>query len=138
MKKHQLYKLSFWGGLLSITWVIWAAQNANTAAGLTNKGYTIEGKYIRFIYPSSKSAGKVYVIGNFMRWKRQHPAWQMKYINREKAYVLRVPINRVKQPGRSFYEFTFLVNNRYLDANKKASNVIHCVGYGYRYVIREL
>jgi len=49
-----------------------------------------------------------------------------------------VPRHKVKQPTRSFYEFTFLVNNRYLDAAKGAPNTIYCAGYGYRYVIREL
>ena len=137
MNNYHLHKLGVLVALLSIAWMIWAAQSANNTTRVTNQGYIIEGKYIRFIYPSAQPVGKVYVVGNFMGWKRQHTDWQMRYITNEKAYVLKVPVNQVKQPGRSFYEFTFLVNNRYLNANRKAPNVIHCAGYGYRYVIRK-
>lgn len=125
------------GGVITI---LWAAQYipSGKILSLSNKGYHIVGQNIQFTYPVTKPMGKVYVVGNFMGWKRQHPDWQMTYVSARKAYILALPLSKVKQKGRSFYEFTFLVNNQYIDAPVNAPNVIHCQGYGYRYVIREL
>jgi len=139
MKKSSFKKLLLFILLASVVWMLQARPSQPTAANIiTNKGYLIVGNNIQFIYPAAKPVGRVYVVGNFMGWKKQHPTWEMHYNNRQKAYLLMVPIHQVKQLSRSFYEFTFLVNNRYIDASKEAPNVIHCAGYGYRYVIREL
>ncbi|OJJ18593.1 hypothetical protein BKI52_23565 [marine bacterium AO1-C] len=137
MNKPLFKKLLLLISLISTVWVLQASQYTSSQQS-NYKGYIISGKNIRFVYPSPKPVGQVYVVGNFMGWKKQHPAWKMRYDASKKAYILTVPLNKVKQSSRSFYEFTFLVNNRYVDAVKKAPNVIHCAGYGYRYVIREL
>lgn len=101
---------------------------------VAENGYQLEGDSILFKYKPANSNDKVYVCGNFMDWEKNDPDWKMTY-QPDGYFSLRKPIDKIKTPDRSFYEFTFLVNGKLIDANKNDENVIHCAGYGYRYVI---
>ena len=103
-------------------------------ASWTDNGYQIDNDEITFIYPSTRIEGDVFVCGNFMGWKKNDPNWRMTFSN-DGYYFLKMDIADIKSSDRSFYEFTFLVKDELVDANPKAENVIHCAGYGYRYVI---
>ncbi len=100
----------------------------------TPGGYELKGSQIKFIFPSTETGLTVHVSGNFNQWSTEG-VWKMSYDASEKQYTLSKPIGSIKTAGRSFYEFTFRVNGKLTDANHEASNVIHCAGYGSRYVI---
>lgn len=93
------------------------------------EGYQITNNQIYFIYPSTENNLEVFVSGNFNAWSNDKE-WKMSFED-GKGYVLAMPINTVRQEGKSFYEFTFRVNGKLINAN--ATNVIHCAGYGSRY-----
>ncbi len=97
------------------------------------EGYRLTDSHIFFTYPSAEKNLEVFVSGNFNGWSKESE-WKMTF-EVGKGYVLSKPIDAVRKPGSSFYEFTFRVNGKLIDANKDASNVIHCAGYGSRYLI---
>lgn len=99
----------------------------------SDQGYTIVGDHIVFSYASDNPNLDIHVSGNFNNWSKDS-AWKMKFAPGS-GYVLSVPVSEVQTTGRSFYEFTFRINGTLTDANAKASNVVHCAGYGTRYVI---
>lgn len=98
-----------------------------------DQGYTINGDKVTFSYLSNEPELEVFVSANFNGWSKD-ASWRMKY-KEGKGYELSVPVNMIRKPNQSFYEFTFRVNGKLLDAPSNAPNVIHCVGYGSRYVI---
>lgn len=102
--------------------------------GTVENGYQISGETIRFVRTAAHKAQEVYVCANFMGWKREHPDWKMTY-HPDGYFYLEKGLSEVKTAERSFYEFTFLVDGKLVDADKEAENVIHCAGHGYRYVI---
>ncbi|MEO1051950.1 MAG: hypothetical protein AAFX87_15065 [Bacteroidota bacterium] len=105
--------------------------------GITEpEGYVLDKGSIQFVYASEQAGLEVYVCGNFMGWKKADPNWRTRYDEKAGKYTLWKSVSDVKEQGRSFYEFTFVVNGEMIDANKKASNALHCVGHGYRYVIQ--
>lgn len=97
------------------------------------EGYYLAGSNIHFVYPSQKSDLEVHVSANFNGWSKTDD-WKMTY-REGVGYELIKPITAIQKPGKSFYEFTFRVNGKLIDANAKAPNVIHCAGYGSRYLI---
>lgn len=97
------------------------------------QGYVLSGNNIQFSYASDIPNLEVIVSGNFNSWSKEKE-WKMKF-EATKGYVLAKPISSIYRPGKSFYEFTFRVNGKLIDANKNAPNVVHCVGYGSRYLI---
>ncbi|MGE0588192.1 MAG: hypothetical protein AB7O48_06430 [Cyclobacteriaceae bacterium] len=99
-----------------------------------DQGYSIKGDTITFRYAKGGTGMEVIVSGNFNGWSKD-ANWLMKYKEGE-GYELSVPISMVREPNQTFYEFTFRVNGKLLDAPSNAPNVIHCAGYGSRYVIR--
>ncbi len=100
-----------------------------------DEGYKIIGNSIEFIYRGSSSHKDVYVSGNFNEWAKAGEDWKMNFDAKDQRWTLKKPVNNVRSHG-SFLEFTFRVDGKLLDADPKADNVIHCAGYGYRYVIR--
>ncbi|MEQ8304831.1 MAG: hypothetical protein RIB47_15655 [Cyclobacteriaceae bacterium] len=100
----------------------------------TPGGYELKGSQIKFNFLSADAGLIVHVSGNFNQWSSEDE-WKMSYNNSEKLYTLSKPIGSIKSAERSFYEFTFRVNGKLIDANHEASNVIHCAGHGSRYVI---
>lgn len=99
----------------------------------TPSGYILQKEQIKFIYPIQERGLKVIVSGNFNNWTKDD-TWKM-YCSEGMGYILKKNIKDVKSPGQSFYEFTFRVDGELMDANSQASNVIHCPGYGSRYLI---
>jgi len=97
------------------------------------EGYQIANNQIYFRYVITEKNLEVFVSGNFNGWSKDD-LWKMRFED-GKGYVLAKPIDAVRQDGKTFYEFTFRVNGKLIDANKDASNVIHCAGYGSRYLI---
>ncbi len=99
----------------------------------TPGGYILQEDKIQFVYISDEINLEVFVSGNFNGWSKENE-WNMTY-EAGKGYVLSKPIGAIQKPGKTFYEFTFRVNGKLIDANKNASNVIHCAGYGSRSLI---
>lgn len=98
-----------------------------------SSGYSIEGDNVVFFY---KGNGQTVVVsGNFNQWSKNDTMWTMKFDQASKAWRLTVPKSEIKRGSQSFYEFTFRVDGVLIDADKNHENVIHCRGYGYRYVI---
>ncbi len=97
------------------------------------EGYYLTGSNIHFIYPFQTSGLEVHVSANFNE-RSKAANWKMTY-RKGVGYELTKPITAIRKPGKSFYEFTFRVNGKLIDANPKAPNVIHCVGYGSQYLI---
>ncbi len=100
------------------------------------QSYFLEKEYIKFIYPSRNSNLEIYVSGNFNGWTKSDDNWRMIYNPIEQNYQLRRLISEVRTANRSFYEFTYRIDKTLVDADPRAKDVIHCAGYGYRYVIR--
>ena len=100
----------------------------------TPSGYILQDGRIQFIYPNMEGDLEVIVSGNFNNWTKD-TTWKMTY-KEGIGYLLEKDIQDVKSPGQSFYEFTFRVDGELTDADSQASNVIHCAGYGSRYLIR--
>jgi hypothetical protein len=97
-------------------------------------GYVVEGDNVVFLY---KGEGRsVVVSGNFNQWSKNDTRWTMKFDEPSKSWKLIVPKTDIKRISGSFYEFTFRVDGVLIDANKNDDSVIHCQGYGYRYVIK--
>ena len=99
----------------------------------TPSGYILKNDSIMFIYPSQEQEMQVIVSGNFNNWSKDD-TWKM-YYEEGTGYILEKDLQEVKKPGRSFYEFTFRVDGVLVDADDSASNVIHCAGFGSRYLI---
>jgi len=99
----------------------------------TERGYFIKEDKVTFSYANDEPGLEVFVSANFNGWSKE-ASWRMQY-KEGAGYELSVPINQIRKPNQSFYEFTFRVNGKLLDAPSNAPNVIHCVGYGSRYVI---
>ena len=60
----------------------------------------------------------------------------MKFDEASAKWKLTTPKKEIiKNISGSFYEFTFRVDGVLVDADKNDKSVIHCQGYGYRYVI---
>lgn len=99
-------------------------------------GYLVEGDNVVFLY---KGGGQTVVVsGNFNQWAKEDKKWTMKFEEASKSWKLVVPKTEIRKSSGSFYEFTFRVNGVLIDADKNDGNVIHCQGYGYRYVIKGL
>lgn len=96
-------------------------------------GYRIEGDNLVFIYKGE--AQSVLVSGNFNKWSKNDTKWTMKFDDSSKTWRLTIPKREIKNISGSFYEFTFRVDGELIDADKNDKSVIHCRGYGYRYVI---
>ena len=99
-------------------------------------GYVIEGEKVIFNYLSDDPNLDVYVSGNFNQWTKNDPQWQLKFNPVSQTYQLIMSINDFRTSSRSFYEFTFRVDDRLVDADPDVSGVIFCAGYGHRYVVR--
>ncbi|HMG89723.1 MAG TPA: hypothetical protein VK589_06680 [Chryseolinea sp.] len=97
-------------------------------------GYVIDGDNVVFYY--SGEGRNVLVSGNFNKWSKDDDKWTMKFDPDSKTWKLTAPKKEiVKNISGSFYEFTFRVDGVLIDADKNNKSVIHCQGYGYRYVI---
>lgn len=100
-------------------------------------GYRLEDDKILFYY--SGIAGRdVYVSGNFNTWSKSDQQWKMQYDDSLKQWRLLVARSKVKILNGNFYEFTFRVDGELTDADKNHKEVIHCAGFGYRYIIHGL
>ena len=100
-----------------------------------DSGYVINGDNVVFYY--SGKAEKVLVSGNFNKWSKDDDKWAMKFDEATQTWKLTTPKKEIiKNISGSFYEFTFRVDGVLIDADKDDKSVIHCQGYGYRYVIR--
>lgn len=102
---------------------------------MTSRGYEKREDKILFLHHDDKSADDVYVVGNFMGWKAEDDNWKMDFNPEKDRWELFVDIETIKKSDIGFYEFTFIVDGEWLDADKESDNVIHCPGYGYRYNI---
>lgn len=100
-------------------------------------GYTVSGDNLVFAFTGDVKEA-VYVSGNFNQWAKTEEAWKMKFDAASGAWRLEVPRSKIKKTGQGFYEFTFRVDGKLIDADRGYHNTIHCAGYGYRYVIRDL
>ena len=98
-----------------------------------SSGYSIEGDNVVFFYKGE--AQSVLVSGNFNQWSKSDAKWTMKFDDASKTWTLTIPRKEIKTGSGSFYEFTFRVDGVLIDADKNDKSVIHCRGYGYRYVI---
>ncbi len=98
-------------------------------------GYKIIGDTIEFSYAGIGSHKHVYVAGNFNDWAKNGEPWKMKFDANEQRWKLNKPISDIRSYG-DFLEFTFRVDGKLTDADRSVENVIHCAGYGYRYVTR--
>ena len=98
-----------------------------------SSGYSIEGDNVVFFYKGD--AQSVLVSGNFNQWSKNDAKWTMKFDETSKTWKLTIPKKEIKTGSGSFYEFTFRVDGVLIDADKNDKSVIHCSGYGYRYVI---
>jgi len=100
-------------------------------------GYIVDGDNVVFYY--SGEARKVVVSGNFNQWSKDDDKWAMRFDEASKTWKLITSKKEItKNISGSFYEFTFRVNGSLIDADKNNKSVIHCQGYGYRYVISGL
>ena len=98
-----------------------------------SSGYSIEGDNVVFFY---KGKGQIVLVsGNFNQWSKDDAKWTMKFDSGSQAWKLTIPKSEIKNGSGSFYEFTFRVDGVLIDADKNDKSVIHCRGYGYRYVI---
>jgi hypothetical protein len=98
-------------------------------------GYSIKHNKIKFIY-SGREKKEVYVFGNFMGWSENDPKWKMHYNPESENWELEVLVSQIKHGNNSnFYEFTFIVDGDWIDADKNAPNLNFCHGYGYRYLL---
>lgn len=98
-------------------------------------GYVVDKDQVVFFYAGD--ARTVFVSGNFNQWSKDDNKWAMKYDDEAKTWKLTVPKKEITQNvSGTFYEFTFRVDGSLVDADKNDNNVIHCQGYGYRYVLK--
>jgi hypothetical protein len=97
-------------------------------------GYLIEGDNVVFFYKGE--AQRVVVSGNFNDWSKDDPTWTMKLDGTSDTWKLTIPKSEIRKRSGNFYEFTYRVDGVLIDADKNDRSVIHCQGYGYRYVIR--
>ena len=98
-------------------------------------GYLIEGDNVVFYY--SGEGQHILVSGNFNGWSKNDEKWTMKFDEALRAWKLTTSKKEiVKNISGGFYEFTFRVDDVLIDADKNNKSVIHCQGYGYRYVIK--
>ncbi|MFW6376087.1 MAG: glycogen-binding domain-containing protein [Thermoplasmatota archaeon] len=104
---------------------------------MTSKGYEVKEDKILFIHDND-DADEVYVVGNFMGWKEKDDEWKMDYNSGRSRWELLVDIETIRKSNVGFYEFTFIVDGEWIDADKDSDNVIHCPGYGYRYKIDDI
>jgi hypothetical protein len=97
-------------------------------------GYFVDQDQVVFYYAGEASS--VLVSGNFNKWSRDDNRWAMEYDAESKTWKLTIPKKEIiRSISGNFYEFTFRVDGVLVDADKNNKNVIHCQGYGYRYVI---
>ncbi len=98
-------------------------------------GYSIYNKKVKFVY-SGSARSDVQVFGNFMGWAEDDPEWKMHYNSKSNNWELEVLISKIKSGSADdFYEFTFIVDGDWIDADKNAPNLNFCPGYGYRYLL---
>ncbi len=98
-------------------------------------GYTIKQNKVKFVY-SGPAEKDVRVFGNFMGWSENDSEWKMHYNPESENWELEVLISKIKSEDTgNFYEFTFIVDGNWIDANKNAPNINFCPGYGYRYLL---
>ena len=97
-------------------------------------GYLLEGDNVIFFYKGE--ARSVVVSGNFNKWSKDDPKWSMKFDDASDTWKLTIPKSEITSGSGSFYEFTYRVDGVLIDADRNDKSVIHCQGYGYRYVIR--
>lgn len=100
-------------------------------------GYYIESENVVFIYHGNASHS-VFVSGNFNDWCSGCKKWKMTIDTNSGKWILSIAKKELKDMGRKFYEFTFRVDGQLIDADKDHRDTIHCTGYGYRYVIKNL
>ena len=103
---------------------------------MVDLGYSVKGDKVKFIY-KGLAEKDVRVVGNFMGWSENDPIWKMEYNSDNYNWELEMPISQIKSGiTGDFYEFTFLVDGEWIDADKTASNLNFCPGYGYRYLLK--
>jgi hypothetical protein len=102
-----------------------------------SSGYFLEGENVVFLYFGNVRED-AYVSGNFNMWCKKDDAWKLQFDEKMKAWKLTVPKKEIKALSGNFYEFTFRVDGILVDADKNNEHVIHCVGYGYRYILKGL
>ena len=91
-----------------------------------------------FYLENNEDADEVYVVGNFMGWKGNDDNWRMEFDEESRGWFLKKKKEEIIEETHDLYEFTFIVDGEWIDADKDLENVIHCPGYGYRYTISEL
>jgi len=97
-------------------------------------GYFFEGDNIVFLY-NGKVKEHAYVSGNFNSWCKDDDKWKLQFDEKTNSWRLTVPKKEIKTLSGDFYEFTFRIDGVLVDADKNHKHVIHCQGYGYRYVL---
>jgi 1,4-alpha-glucan branching enzyme len=98
-------------------------------------GYRIKHDKVKFVYFGSAKT-EVRIFGNFMGWSENDPEWKMHYNPESGNWELEVLISKIKGGiTGDFYEFTFIVDGDWIDADKNAPNLNFCPGYGYRYLL---
>jgi hypothetical protein len=98
-------------------------------------GYIIKQDKVKFVY-SGSAQEEVRIFGNFMGWSEDDLEWKMHYNSESGKWELEVLISKIKDGITSdFYEFTFIVDGNWIDADKNAPNLNFCPGYGYRYLL---
>jgi len=105
---------------------------------MSPKGYEESEDKIIFVHDDDNDADKVYVVGNFMDWTSEDEEWEMEFNKDKNRWELFIDKKIISGLEVVFYEFTFIVDGEWLDADRESDNVIHCPGYGYRYVIKNL
>ena len=102
---------------------------------MDNFGYYIKENSVMFVYVGSVKK-EVHVFGNFMGWSENDPEWKMHYNHENDDWELEVSTSKIKSGNTTdFYEFTFIVDGNWIDADKNAPNLNFCPGYGYRYLL---
>jgi len=98
-------------------------------------GYIIKPDKVKFVY-SGSAQEEVRIFGNFMGWSEDDLEWKMHYNSESGKWEFEVLISKIKGGITSdFYEFTFIVDGNWIDADKNAPNLNFCPGYGYRYLL---
>lgn len=102
-----------------------------------SSGYFLDGDNVVFLY-IGKIKDSAYVSGNFNAWCKEDSKWKLKFDEKAQAWKLTVPVSEIKTLSGGFYEFTFRVDGILQNADKNHDHVVHCPGYGYRYILKGL
>lgn len=102
---------------------------------MDDHGYLIKEEEVKFFY-NGHVEKEIQVVGNFMGWSENDPEWKIHYNPENNNWELEILINQIKSRNNGvFYEFTFLVDGKWRDADKNAPNTNFCPRYGYKYVL---